>query len=640
MRVTLRERLSGVADGFATLEVALFTSFNFHADFFEQNVLSALFGVEVGVTRAAREQLVHRGLRHTQVGVFYDPSAAKPGAKSFRYTAYPVFVPGRLFHPKLILLFGRDHGGVAWIYIAAMSANLSLSGWGRNCEGFADTWVHARSEQPAQVVRELLTWLRENSVRGGRRDPLARAITWGDELQDRRSRADPEGNGWRDKIQTRLYFAPSHDSLWQFLRTQYGAISNVRAASPYWGGAEAIAKELAGVPLCLTAAHRPPQMAVVGIGQATVNVLMPDVSKRPEALSAWKNDKARFRHLKLYEVATARAGVVTGIGSCNFTVAGQFWKSGARKPDGNVEAMLFDTTTCDWDTQPLALAGLPEADADDSPQPWPFHVAVEYDWKARCHAWHTEGELGAATVTLNLHDGGTVLRLSDSAASGKRQDSRFSHRFTVTRVDPVDGEAEVFEGIVSETNLDDSTQIYGTPLTIEEILDSWKSGADAEPLRRHPSGEDEDDDTEDDTATQDADATAETQPFDSFALYQSLRKLRAKLDATADSSLRETVDWLVGRSDSVLALARAFSDGRHSPSAAWIVLSECEAILRPAARHAQVVAGLKAVREALARTRPLVIAQVREQLAQRHIRVDYAESMLDWYQRQMRGSMR
>lgn len=135
MRVTLRERLSGVADSFATLEVALFTSFNFHADFFEQNVLSALFGVEVGVTRAAREQLVHRGLRHTQVGVFYDPSAAKPGAKSFRYTAYPVFVPGRLFHPKLILLFGRDHGGVAWIYIAAMSANLSLSGWGRNCEG-------------------------------------------------------------------------------------------------------------------------------------------------------------------------------------------------------------------------------------------------------------------------------------------------------------------------------------------------------------------------------------------------------------------------------------------------------------------------------------------------------------------------
>jgi hypothetical protein len=636
----MRERLSEVVGNFAKLEVALFTSFNFHADFFEQNVLPALFGVEDGVTRHAREQLVHRGLRHTQVGVFYDPSAAKPGAKSFRYTAYPVFVPGRLFHPKLILLFGRDHDGVAWIYIATMSANLSLSGWGRNCEGFADTWVHSQSEQPAQVVRELLTWLRENSVRGGRRDALARAITWGDELQDRRSRADPDGNGWNDKIQTRLYFAPSHFSLWQFLRTQYGAISHVRAASPYWGGAEAIAKELAGVPLRLTAAHCPPQMAVVGLGRATVDVLIPDASERSAALSVWKNDKARFRHVKLYEVTTARVGVVTGIGSCNFTVAGQFWKSGARTPDGNVEAMLFETATCGWDTQPLALARLPEVDADDSPQPWPFHVAVEYDWKARCHAWHTAGELGVATVTLNLHDGGAVLRLRDSAASGRRHDSRFSHRFTVTRVKSVGDEAEIFEGIVSEINLDDSSQIYGTPLTIEEILDSWKSGADAEPLRRHPSRKDADDDTEDDIPTDKADTTVETPPFDSFALYQSLRKFRAKLDAIADSSSREAIDWLVGRSDSVLALARAFADGRHSPSAVWIVLSECEAILRQSKHHVQVVAGLKVVREALARTRPILIAQVREQFAKRRMRIDYAEPMLDWYQLQMRRGTR
>ncbi len=642
MRVTLRERLSDVAGRFATLEVALFTTFNFHADFFEQNVLPALFGVEPGAKRAAREQLVHRGLRHTQVGVFYDPSAAKPGAKSFRYTAYPVFVPGRLFHPKLILLFGRDCDGAAWIYIATMSANLSLSGWGRNCEGVADTWVHALSEQPTKAVRDMLAWLRVQSMlRGSRRDALSSAIAWFGELQERRSRADPEGNGRADKVEKRLYFAPLHSCLWQFLRAEYGEISRVRAASPYWGGAEAIADKLAGVPLFLTAAHCPPQMATVGLGQATVDALVPDAHERPEALSAWKNDKARFRHIKLYEITTARAGVVTGIGSCNFTVAGQFWDRGAPEPDGNVEAMLFDATTCDWDTQPLTLADLPEADAADPARPWPFHVAVEYDWRARRHAWHTQGDLGDSAVMLDLHDGGARIQLSATSASGERHDGRFSHRFTVTRVDVAGGEPEAFEGIVSEVNLDDSTQAYGTPLTIEEILDSWQSGADAEPLRRrHAGGDDDEEDPEDETPAEPAGVAGAELPFDSFALYQSLRKLRAKLDAIADMSSGAALDWLVGRSDSVLALARAFTDGRHSPSAAWIVLTECEALLRPEARKAQVRVGLKAVREALAGTRPRVIAQMRAQLVQRGARADDAEDMLDWYERELRGSTR
>jgi hypothetical protein len=37
------------------------------------------------------------------VGVFYDPSVAKHSGKPYRYTHYPVFVPGSLFHAKNIL---------------------------------------------------------------------------------------------------------------------------------------------------------------------------------------------------------------------------------------------------------------------------------------------------------------------------------------------------------------------------------------------------------------------------------------------------------------------------------------------------------------------------------------------------------
>lgn len=617
MRTTLRERLSEVAGFYSTLEVALFTSFNFHADFFEQNVLPALFGAEPGTARAAREQLVHRGLLHTQVGVFYDPSAAKPGANSFRYTAYPIFVPGRLFHPKLILLFGRDRSGESWLYVASMSANLSLSGWGRNVEGFADTWIHSATEQPAKAVRELLEWLRQQSIpRNSKRDALISAISWlQGRLKPRRSRSDPEQGDWANKAETRLYISPSHTSMWQFVRTEYGAISNIRAASPYWGGTEAIAKELVGVPLQLTAAHCPPKMASVGLCQTTVDALMPDQRTHSKALSAWADDKARFRHLKLYEVRTARIGAVTGIGSCNFTVAGQFWKSSGLKPDGNVEAMLFDATVCKWDTQPLNFSDLPATDAGDPARPWPFYVAVDYDWREHSYAWHVQGELGDA-VTLNLHDGGPQVRLSAASKAGAKKGTRFSHRYTVERLDPSSGELEIFAGIVREVNLDSSTQIYGTPLDVQDILDSWQSGADTEPPPPEPPGGQGDDTekTPGPNANNEAEAAV---PFDSFAFYQSLRKLKSKLEAIPSTSPGAMIDWLVGRSDSVAAMARAFSENRHSLSASWIVLTECEGLLKAAARQPQVAVVLDVVREALAMKRVLLIDQMLEQLAHR-----------------------
>lgn len=644
MRTTLRERLTEVAGRLATLDVALFTSFNFHADFFEQNVLPALFGVEPETPRAAREQLVHRGLRHTRVGVFYDPSAAKPGANSFRYTAYPIFVPGRLFHPKLILLFGKDGADQSWIYVASMSANLSLSGWGRNVEGFADTWIHSATEQPARALRELLEWLRKHSIpRNSKRDALTSAISWiQDQLRPRRTRSDPEDGDWEDKAETRLYFSPSHTSMWQFIKAEYGAISKIRAASPYWGGAEAIAKELVGVPLQLTAAHCPPKMTSVGLCQTTVDALIPDHLVRPAALNAWADDKARFRHLKLYEVQTARGGVVTGIGSCNFTVAGQFWKSIGLKPDGNVEAMLFDATECAWDTQPLNSSELPETDASDPARPWPFYVAVDYDWKEHSYSWTVQGEVDD-TVTLNLHDGGPRVSLRAPFKAGTRKGTRFSHRYTMERLDLSSGEPETFAGIVRELNLDSSTQVYGTPLNIDDILESWQSGADTEPPPPEPpeppGGQDDDLERKSDPyVNSQGDAAV---AFDSFGFYQSVRKLSAKLDAISEKSSAEMIDWLVGRSDSVAAMTRAFSESRHPPSASWIVLTECEALLSTAARHPQVAVVLEAVRAALAMKRELLIGEIREQLALRGGRhSDDAEEMLLWFERELGGRVK
>ena len=163
----IRERLVAVAARLAHVDVALFCTFNFHADFFEQNVLSALFGAEPGAPRAVREARVHKGLLTTRVGVFYDASMLKPSRRRFRYAATPVYLgQSKLFHPKNIVLFGRDAPGEQWIYVAAMSANLTMSGWGKNVEGVADTWIHARTEQPARALFDFLAWLKDESRPG------------------------------------------------------------------------------------------------------------------------------------------------------------------------------------------------------------------------------------------------------------------------------------------------------------------------------------------------------------------------------------------------------------------------------------------------------------------------------------------
>ena len=628
MSVTIRQRLSDVANRFEHIEVALFSSFTFNADFFEQNVLPALFGVDPQSSRVVREQGVHRGLRETEVGVFCDPTLIKPSAKAYRYTTYPVFVEGRLFHPKNIILIGLDPQGTRWVYIAVMSANLSLSGWGRQCEGFADTWLPAPRQQPMLELKNYLEWLENNVHADTRSGPLQRAMSLLQAVGLRRKIADPE-HAEGSRVSPCLYFSPLHDSLWQFAQQQYGAIKAVKAASPYWGDATRIAARLPTVNWTLVAARKPPLMNQVYLGQDTLDQLYANGEDRE--VTTWKDPAGRFHHIKLYELQT-QGGTVTAIGSCNFTCNGQFWLGSDGTPHGNVESMLFDTQSLQWpDTEPLNPQQIPATSQDeDTPKPWPFCVGVVYDWQTRQFTCQLHGDIAVGKVSLNLRDSRPPVVLDAQCRVYEEQGDLVSRSFSLTW-----GE-QTQVGIVTETNLQASTEVYGTPLSVQAILESWRSGLPFEPLPADPEGQEGQEGQEGETCLQPygISVVANELAFDSFELFQALKARRKKLADPAQQG--QHLELLIHRNDSVAALARAFTRADVPDTAKWIVYRECRSFFDGHSDE-MIQEVSRDLDEAIAQVRPAVAQAIARELQGRRPGVE-PEALLTWYEHQFTGS--
>lgn len=629
MSTKIREQLVKVVERFHTIEVALFNTFNFNADFFEQNVLPALFGVDPADTRSTREQAVHRGLLETSVGVFCDPSQLRPSRKPYRYTVYPVFVEGRLFHPKNIILIGTDHHGTRWIYIASMSANLSLKAWGQNCEGFADTWVHARTEDAGKALAEFLDWLHERVGNGTADDALQQARALLTQLKTKVSKSDPFGGDHKDKRKIGLYFSPQQKSMWAYVKEHYGPIRKVRAASPYWGNADSTANALQGVPVELIAARVPPFYANVVLGQDLIDSLA--VANCRPKVGTWVKDEGRFYHAKLYEIQT-RDGRVAGVGSCNFTRRGLFWDRGEDNLPGNVECMLFDVARMPWPlTQALAADELPPtSSSDDPPQPWPFYVFVQYDWRTERFEWRLQGESGA-NVELQLIGQAPIL-VNDARPNGQRKGALKSRAFRLL------SNGQQWDGIVTEVNLGDSTQEYSKPLSTDTIIESWHSGAVTEPP---PDGDGEGDDTpcdDPDTKPLPGNANAAPPMFDSFRFFQAFKILRGKvLESAADR--KHLLAWLVGRSDSLQAFVNAICASQYQSAAKLVMCVECDALMRmlPPLREAGAVR--KKLRRELARSRREVNVEITEELHRRGLQPN-ATQMLDWYVKRLTSPRR
>jgi hypothetical protein len=620
----IRERLAAVAARLAHVDVALFCTFNFNADFFEQNVLPALFGAEPGAPRAVREARVHKGLLTTRVGVFYDASVLKPSRRRFRYAATPVYLGQRkLFHPKNIVLFGRDARGEQWIYIAAMSANLTMSGWGKNVEGVADTWIHARAEQPARALFDFLAWLKGTTRPGS--DVLAAARAAWTALREYRKLDDPEGGSVDSKKDVRLYFSPLHDSLWSFVTEAYDALTAVLAGSPYWGESTQAATALGKARLELVAARCAPHFHSVNLGKNTLAQLYPNGVPKP-AVRTWHGERGRFYHLKLYQIDTSR-GTFLGLGSCNFTDQGQFWT----RTTGNVESMLFDRTAPELPAQaPVNDAEIPHASStEDMPHILPAYVYLQYDWRDGEFRWRLAGGGSALPVTLYPPDGGAPVMLAADGAEGRRKGTLQARTFKFACAG-----GEVYEGLVEELNVDASTWTYGRILGVDDILESWRLRSAAEP----PPPSDDDDDGQErpmPTPAPAPDVGRQEAAFDWFLFYRCARDMERRLGQAA-ADRRSLVELALARSDSVLMLCDAVLAGPMLPVAKWLVARECSQLLAP---HVGAAPLLKARHKNLAKRmkglRTTMEQELEGALAAQHA-TGSAADVLAWYERHLR----
>jgi hypothetical protein len=147
---------------------ALFTTYNFEPDFFEQEVIPLMLDEELAYSSDARikriqvrEALGQAGL---SIEVFYDLDIFRqqqPVSPAMEYLHYGTRGEKYAFHAKLILLLLEDHNSEQVLYVGAGSANLTGAGWWENIE--CQHWETVASEKVSRrfrrQLRNELDWL-------------------------------------------------------------------------------------------------------------------------------------------------------------------------------------------------------------------------------------------------------------------------------------------------------------------------------------------------------------------------------------------------------------------------------------------------------------------------------------------------
>ena len=575
---TIRERVARARVYLSNLDCAIFTTFNFNADFFEENALPCALGVQAK-RGGARKAEVNELLATTPTAVFFDHRVARYSAGDYRYLQCPVVLKnGLYFHPKNIILAGTNDGGERWVYISASSANLSMSGWGRNAEGFAETWIHTKKQQAWDALRHFLRWLTRVSHLASTTDRENAPYILLDflkELPDRKRHGDQAGTPWNGTLRGRLYFSPIHKGgLASFIRGgRKWPYSRLVAYSPYWRDVAARLDKFQAREVTLVPALLPGEEPVIGLGEDEQDAL-------PSG-SVWRNraDKGdRFWHAKIY-LLWRRASVDLAIGSCNFTRAGL--AGGA----GNVESMILYKIG-EEDAEPylreLEQGELPfpneSEDEERPPASLPVAAVVFYDWQERVYRWWIHLRQGVNAPVLVLPGGSREKVKDDNGIVLATRPPGKGAGFTVHY--RLGEEACSFVGRIVEINLHHSARVYGRPLAPTDIFNSWKGRR--VPLLGPPT---RDGSGEEDGGGEEREGSGDEESFNALSLYEmyrAFRDLRARLAEHASAEeWRAMRAQLATRSDSVIALSRlVIQDTKASETVRFLVLTEATEVLQ------------------------------------------------------------
>ena len=619
---TIRERVQRATAYFQNREGVVLTTFNLSGTFLEDQVLPTVLGVEAKTAAAQRAEL-HQRLATTPCTVFYDPATAPRISGKFRYVARPIPLRGRFFHPKLVVIAGRSENKVTWVYVAVSSANLTLSGWGRNVESFGETWIHTRTQQTWSALDRLLRWLQNHSPLreertgnegvGRIRKALAR-------MPESRRFSDKGTELWAGALNANLYSSVVDESgLARFLRMDKDQRpSELWAYSPYWADVPEIVSAFDARQTVLV-----PGRTIDGSSLSLAREQAEPLTDKAEIRRNREDKGDRFWHMKAYWIRHGKA-IYTAVGSCNFT------RSGVAGKGGNVEAMLVFRASPPW--LPEGEAATPEdlsqaaQSEEDVPSPAPVAIVVAYDWRSRSWRWHLKAGRGQHSFSLELPRLEPFsIKHGFDERSGKPPER--GSRFIVTYCDS-SGE-QSWQGEVVELNLDDSSRTYGRALTASEILESWRGRATTWD-RGGGGGDGSSTDGDDDEVERDVPAAFDA--VNLYDLYRSLRALRAKLGGLSPYPADQRA-LLVGRPNSVMALAHLADRDGTAPVVRYLVLIELSKI---ATRWASVLGDnrSKRIAEMACSAKRRTHRKLRDELQDNDAQ---AKKMLSWFEARLGG---
>ena len=621
---TIRERIERASGYFARREATVLTTFNLNGQFLEEQALPAVLGVEA-MTGAARNAGLHRQLAETDCTVFYDPTVAPGVSGKFRFVARPVPLRARLFHPKLVIIAGSSEDGTTWVYLAVSSANLTLSGWGRNAESFGETWIHTRTQQAWHGLDQFLAWLQDYANLGeepDRRDAAAVVRATLDRMPDGYRFRDDDAKPWSGTLYAHFYSSVvDREGLPSFLKMgRSRRPAELWVYSPYWGSVREMVDKFGAKRTALVPAMRADRQAI-GMSKSQHDAI-------EDIAEVWRNESEkqddRFWHMKAYWIRH-RGSAYLAVGSCNFTEAGL---AGA---NGNVEAMLVfeNIEPDDWpeesDTaRPEDLSEQP-VDEEESPDPVPVVIVVAYDWRSGSWRWFLDADDSQDDFHLSLPTGLAAFRIVPGSGErrGDAPDLPAHYKVTYTQ----HSERREWQGQVVELHLEHTRRTYGKPLSASDILESWR--VHVETGGPGPGGGRGDGDEDGDDAQ--ADVPAAFDAVSLYDLYRATRAVRTRL-GKLESEPQAQRALLVGRSDSVMALARLAEDDGEAPVVRYLVLRELSRIVTDCKGSSLHGDPLRYVHEMKRRAKATTLKQLTSELRGDR---EKARKMLDWFERRL-----
>lgn len=526
----IREAYQQLLDTFkgGSIDSLLFTSFNFSASFFENNILPLAAGCDIKDAGGMQAAQVNEVLANTQITVVCDRSTAPEPKSNYRYGQLAVGLKGAFFHPKIILATGTLVNGEPAAELIVGSCNLTLSGWGLNREVAGACKV---GKQQADGLLPLIHWISniaKNQVERLKRDD-SEVEEEGNVRKNLTAIETFLTNNCKEDISTNPRFIlrlPDENSDKTYLELLISGLNQpvdtCRIVSPFWSKYECLEPLLNQ----LNSKHVDFVPSINHSGHHCFPLDMRDHLKQSTFSNSYQGfiDNDRYTHAKYVSLITQDTAHCF-IGSANFTKAAM-----GNMKRGNVEAMLhyqlenfapINAGFIDLDESTMNWAEDSEAE-DQAPEVSPYITNAAYNWKTQTFSCVLEcsdnafNRIESASFSrqslefIQQNDGSYLVRLELSV---KKPVYTINISFTDNE------ETVLYQGLVAQWNAMDDELIYTPKPKLSKIMDDLRA---LDPVAGPKGGGGSKGSSTEAVEAEDE----EERVFDFFSIYQAFYKQR------------------------------------------------------------------------------------------------------------------